>query len=121
MQNLFETLDGRRTMFMARYLPYFNGSFFASAPDEGDHPEVLDITQIPGAIAVLRRASDADWESVNPTIFGTMFEGALDPSKRAQLGAHYTSEADIRLVLEPVLMLPLNREWEAVQAKPRRC
>ena len=117
MQALFETLDGRHATYMARVLPYFNGSLFATSPDEGERIEVLDITQIPGAIAVLRRASDADWESVNPTIFGTMFEGALDPSKRAQLGAHYTSEADIRLVIEPVLMLPLNREWEAVQAE----
>lgn len=115
MQTLFETLDGRHTTYMARYLPYFNGSFFATTPDEGERPEVLDITEIPGALAVLQSASDARWESVNPTIFGTMFEGALDPSKRAQLGAHYTSESDIRLVLEPVLMQPLMREWETVQ------
>jgi hypothetical protein len=117
MRELFEALDERRTTFMLRTLPYFNGSLFAAASDEGDLPDVLDITTIPGAVDVLRRASDAGWARVNPTIFGTMFEGALDPGKRAQLGAHYTSEADIRLVLEPVLMLPLNREWEAVQAE----
>ena len=30
-----------------------------------------------------------------PSIFGTLFERALDASKRAQLGAHYTAAADI--------------------------
>ena len=39
----------------------------------------------------------------------------MDSSKRAQLGAHYTSADDIMLVVEPVVMEPLRREWEAVQ------
>jgi hypothetical protein len=37
------------------------------------------------------------------------FERSLDPSKRAQLGAHYTSREDILAVVEPVLMAPLRR------------
>jgi hypothetical protein len=53
---------------------------------------------------------------VEPAIFGTLFERSLDPAKRAQLGAHYTSRADILLLVEPVLMAPLRREWEQVQA-----
>ncbi|MGJ3241201.1 MAG: class I SAM-dependent DNA methyltransferase, partial [Anaerolineae bacterium] len=47
-----------------------------------------------------------------PAIFGTLFERSLDPDKRAQLGAHYTSREDILLIVEPVLMRPLEREWE---------
>ncbi|PLS78728.1 MAG: hypothetical protein CYG59_16935, partial [Chloroflexi bacterium] len=35
--------------------------------------------------------------------------------KRSQLGAHYTSRDDILLLVEPVLMQPLRREWAAVQ------
>jgi len=46
-----------------------------------------------------------------------LFERSLDPGRRAQLGAHYTSRADILLVVEPVLMLPLRRRWVAVQAE----
>jgi hypothetical protein len=117
IQALFEAMDGRTKSFMMKRVPYFNGGLFARSTDEGDQSEVLDVTQVPGALAVLRSATQAVWKDVNPTIFGTMFEGALDPSKRAQLGAHYTSEADIRLVLEPVLMLPLNREWDAIRAE----
>lgn len=117
LRDLFEAMDGRARDFMYQPVRYFNGGLFAPGDDESDHAEVLAIASIPGTMDLLRRVSDASWREVNPTIFGTMFEGALDPGKRAQLGAHYTSEADIRLVLEPVLMLPLNREWEAIRAE----
>jgi hypothetical protein len=30
--------------------------------------------------------------------------GALEPEQRSQLGAHYTSEADIRALVEPVAL-----------------
>jgi type I restriction-modification system DNA methylase subunit len=58
-----------------------------------------------------------DWSSIEPAIFGTLFERSLDPNKRSQLGAHYTSEADIRLIVEPVLMEPLRRRWAEVEQK----
>lgn len=54
---------------------------------------------------------------MEPAIFGTLFERSLDPSKRAQLGAHYTSRDDILLIVEPVLMAPLRREWAAIQTQ----
>ncbi len=34
---------------------------------------------------------------------------------RAELGAHYTSRADIEALVEPVLMAPLQREWREAQ------
>ena len=60
-------------------------------------------------------ASKKNWQNIEPSIFGTLFERALDASKRSQLGAHYTSADDIMLVVEPVVMAPLRREWEAAQ------
>jgi hypothetical protein len=52
---------------------------------------------------------------------GTLFERALDFEEggklRAQLGAHYTSEADIKTLVEPVLMAPLRREWKALKGE----
>ena len=33
------------------------------------------------------------------------------PDQRAMLGAQYTSKQDILLIVEPVLMAPLRREW----------
>jgi hypothetical protein len=121
MQMLFSAMDGRVPGFIMKPVPYFNGGLFAdSAPGAQDGLEALDLTQIANGINLLKEVSEADWRKVDPSIFGTLFEGALDPKKRAQLGAHFTSEADIRLIVEPVLMQPLNREWDAIrdQAEP---
>ena len=50
---------------------------------------------------------------------GTLFERALDPEQRAQLGAHYTSEEDILTMVEPVLMAPFRREWSVLKSESR--
>ena len=119
LRQLFDAMNGRREDFMLRRIPYFNGSIFAPDPDEGNSPDVPDLSQLDQVeiFQQIERASQANWRSVNPTIFGTLFERALDPSKRAQLGAHYTSESDIRLIVEPVLMQPLHALWEQTRAQ----
>src|SRR5438105_6521180 len=48
---------------------------------------------------------------------GNLFERGLDPDHRAQLGAHYTSEEDIKTLVEPVLMVPLRREWSKIKGE----
>ncbi len=120
LQELFQAMNGERALFALRRVPYFNGGLFQeSSEGANDGTQVLDLADealIAGALLTLETVANADWRRVNPTIFGTLFEAALDTTKRAQLGAHYTSEADIRLIVEPVLMLPLQREWEAVRA-----
>jgi type II restriction/modification system DNA methylase subunit YeeA len=68
-------------------------------------------------IETLLRVSALDWSAIEPAIFGTLFERSLDPDKRSQLGAHYTSRDDIMLIVEPVLMAPLRRRWVEVKAK----
>lgn len=84
----------------------FNGGLFAE----------IDVVPLTGdEIQQLAEASKLDWASIEPAIIGTLFERSLDPSRRAQLGAHYTGRADIRRVVEPVVMTPLRRRWEEVQ------
>lgn len=121
LENLFKAMDGKTQSFMMKPIHYFNGGLFAeSAAGARDGYEVLDIAtpkDLPSAMQILRDAAEADWSQINPTIFGTLFERALDPNKRAQLGAHYTSEADIRLIVEPVLMQPLYDEWAQIRAE----
>jgi type II restriction/modification system DNA methylase subunit YeeA len=68
---------------------------------------------------ILAGVSGLDWSSIEPSILGTLFERSLDPSKRSQIGAHYTSKEDILLVVEPVLMAPLRRRWADVQEQAR--
>ena len=81
----------------------FNGDLF----DESDTVELSGV-----ALFHLVQAVDKNWRDIEPSIFGTLFEGALDAAKRSQLGAHYTGADDIMLVVEPVLMKPLRREWD---------
>jgi type II restriction/modification system DNA methylase subunit YeeA len=71
-------------------------------------------------VRTLAEAGGLDWGSVEPAIFGTLFERSLDPGKRAQLGAHYTGRADIERVVEPVVLAPLRRRWQEVRTEADR-
>ncbi|MCH7807598.1 MAG: class I SAM-dependent DNA methyltransferase [Planctomycetes bacterium] len=94
--------------FGVERIAHFNGGLFDDAP-------ALRLTA--ADIDVLIAAAAQDWASVEPAIFGTLFERSLDPNTRAQIGAHYTSREDIMLVVEPVVMAPLRREWETIKEK----
>lgn len=93
--------------FMMRPIPYFNGRLF----EDSDVPEEITGQEI----HILAELDNLNWADVEPSIFGTLFERVLDPNKRKQ-GTYYTSRADIELIVEPVLMAPLQREWAALQA-----
>ena len=107
IKELFGAMAGKQSHIFWQRVPYFNGGLF----DEQADDLVLDLSNNEDARNVLFEVNLRDWKEVEPSIFGTLFERALDPGKRAQLGAHYTSESDIRLVVEPVLMSPLRRRW----------
>ena len=88
-------------------IPRFNGGLF-------DNDEVLPLNA--DELIFLAEAAKLDWSKVEPAIFGTLFERSLDPAKRSALGLHYTSRDDILLIVEPVLMAPLRRDWAEVKA-----
>ncbi len=97
--------------FGADKILHFNGGLF-------DDDRVLQLDS--DAMDIIANIDALDWSAIKPSIFGTLFERGLDPSKRSQLGAHYTGEDDILLIVEPVLMAPLRREWEQVKDEVRR-
>ena len=68
-------------------------------------------------IAIVRQVSELDWSQIEPAIFGALFERGLDPDKRAQLGAHYTDRASIEMLIEPVVIAPLRREFETMKGE----
>jgi len=63
---------------------HFNGGLFKNAT-----AFELGCEQI-GELLV---AAKAEWREVDPAIFGTLLEQALDPQERRKLGAHYTPRA----------------------------
>ena len=91
-------------------IQHFNGALFEGAT-------VLRLTT--DELKVLHEAAQLEWDAVDPSIFGTLFERGLDPEKRTQLGAHYTSREDIVTIVEPVVLEPLRREWEEVKGEAR--
>lgn len=86
--------------------PYADGGLFAeSALVDLDHEEV----------ELLREACRYDWRLVEPAIFGTLLEGALGRERQWAFGAHYTSEADIRKVVEPTVVEPWRERIAACE------
>ena len=84
----------------------FNGGLF-----QGIDPIQLDANQI----QLLIDAAKADWRFVEPAIFGTLLERALDPRERHKLGAHFTPRAYVERLVMPTLIEPLREEWRTVQ------
>ncbi|MFN8483098.1 MAG: type IIL restriction-modification enzyme MmeI [Anaerolineae bacterium] len=109
LRQLFEAMSSGG-VFGYDAIRHFDGGLF-------DDAAALDLGS--EGLAILDRLTALDWSSIEPSVFGTLFERSLDPDKRAQLGAHYTSRQDILLIVEPVLMTPLRREWAEVQARAR--
>lgn len=62
-------------------------------------------------IDVLIKAASADWRQVEPAIFGTLLERALDVKERAKLGAHYTPRSYVERLVGPTIMEPLRDDW----------
>lgn len=106
LQGLFETMrDGG--FFGVVNVPWFNGGLF----------KVVKVPILTEAdVAALRTASGLNWSAIDPSIFGTLFERGLDPSKRSQLGAHYTDPQTILRLVDPVVLRPLRTEWASHKA-----
>jgi type II restriction/modification system DNA methylase subunit YeeA len=108
LRQLFAAMSTKGNNFGMYDIAWFNGGLFAD-------DEAFDLTS--ADMAALRKAAALDWSNVEPSIFGTLFERSLDPDKRSQLGAHYTSAEDILLIVEPVVMAPLRARWQQVEAE----
>jgi hypothetical protein len=89
-------------------IEWFNGGLF----DDGT---ALPLTE--DDIRVALDAAQQNWSEINPSIMGTLFERGLDPSKRSQIGAFYTDAEKIMMIVRPVIIEPLLREWADVRTK----
>jgi type II restriction/modification system DNA methylase subunit YeeA len=106
-QDLFRAMQsGGRVGY--EHVEWFNGGLF-------DTDEVLPLDQTDTALVL--KAARLDWSEIDPSIFGTLFERGLDPDKRSQLGAHYTDRDKIMMLVEPVVIRPLQAEWETIKAQ----
>ncbi|MDQ8173015.1 MAG: class I SAM-dependent DNA methyltransferase, partial [Gemmatimonadota bacterium] len=115
LSELFQVLDTPETSRqktldedLARF-PYVNGELF-SAP-----------LRIPAFDAKMRQslldACRFDWSNISPAIFGSLFQSVLDGKERRTQGAHYTTEANILKVIQPLFLDALREEFERLRAR----
>ncbi len=108
MESLWRDMDrGGFSAVVANTLLRFNGKLFKDAA-------ALTLTR--QQIDDLSDAAKANWRDVEPAIFGTLLERALDPKERHGLGAHYTPRAYVERLVLPTVIEPLRTEWRSVQA-----
>ncbi len=96
---------------LAKDVLHFNGKLF-KAPGSPGYTLPLNLEQIDGLLAAAR----ASWKEVEPSIFGTLLERALEPTERHALGAHYTPRAYVERLVLPTVVEPLRAEWADAQA-----
>jgi hypothetical protein len=108
LEHLWGVMDeGGYEPRMMQTIKRFNGSLFKNRralPLDGD------------GIAELAIAAGRDWGDVEPAIFGTLLERALDPRERSKLGAHYTPRAYVEKLVVPTIIEPLRADWELAQS-----
>ncbi|TVQ29413.1 MAG: hypothetical protein EA370_15150 [Wenzhouxiangella sp.] len=108
MRQLWETMNtGGYSGVLNEQILRFNGNLFTDI-----NPIPLNAEQI----GLLIDAARHDWSEVEPAIFGTLLERALDPEVRHKLGAHYTPRAYVERLVLPTVIDPLRDEWKDVQA-----
>ena len=110
LSELFRLMSHREAgrFFGNERVEWFDGGLF-------DGAEVIPCTR--DELDAMHEAALLDWSRVEPEILGTLFERGLDPDKRGQLGAHYTDHAKIMLVVKPVVLDPLRREFAAMRER----
>ncbi len=101
-ENRFKNLDEQLAEF-----PYVNGKLFE---------EILLTASFDSKMRqALLNCCYIDWSKISPAIFGSMFQSVMSPKERRNLGAHYTSEANILKLIKPLFLGELWKEFEKIK------
>jgi len=112
MQDLWKAMDeGSFTATIREKVKRFNGEFFKKR-------RALPLAK--EEIGELLAAARYDWKDVEPAIFGTFLEQALDPADRRKLGAHYTPRAYVERLVIATVIDPLRAEWDNTRSTADR-
>jgi hypothetical protein len=112
LKGLWQTMNGGGfSQVLMHDLKRFNGGLFKDA-------DALPLDNL--QLGLLIEAAEADWKQVEPAIFGTLLERALDAKQRHKLGAHYTPRAYVERLVTPTIMEPLREDWRNVQIAVQR-
>ncbi|MFO7542570.1 MAG: type IIL restriction-modification enzyme MmeI [Thiobacillus sp.] len=108
LEDLWRAMDsGKFAVSLQAEVAHFNGKLCKTS-------DALPLTR--AQIETLIAAAKQDWKHVEPAIFGTLIERALDPAERHSLGAHFTPRAYVERLVLPTVIEPLRNQWANVQA-----
>ncbi|MCE2891931.1 MAG: class I SAM-dependent DNA methyltransferase [Hyphomonadaceae bacterium] len=109
LKDLWQAMDkGGDSLAIDAKVRHFNGGLFASTT-------VFDLER--AEIGELLAAASKNWREVEPAIFGTLLEQALDPKERARLGAHFTPRPYVERLVEATILGTLKEDWDHVLRK----
>lgn len=111
VEALWQAMNQGTNFGFSGELLQFNGGLFADFT-------AFELTT--AQLQVLLQAAKREWKDVEPAIFGTLLERALDPKERSKLGAHYTPRSYVERLVRPVVMEPLQERWVEVQAEAKK-
>ena len=108
---LFRQMSSKTQAEAGKYknVPYFNGGLFKKV-----EPLLLDCS----ILRLLENACEVNWTSVDPAIFGSLFEGTMNAEQRHEFGAHFTSEDDIKKIVIPCIVRPWKERISSAQTIP---
>ncbi len=87
--------------------PYVNGKLYE---------EFLPIPTFDSDMRnILLECCYLDWSKISPAIFGSLFQSIMDKVLRRNLGAHYTSEANILKLIKPLFLDELYDKFESIK------
>ncbi|MFM2169652.1 MAG: hypothetical protein RIS79_4023 [Verrucomicrobiota bacterium] len=87
-----------------RQFPYVNGQLFEEKLEFADFTTAMR--------AALLKAANFRWERISPAVFGSLFQGVMDAKDRRQVGAHYTSEANILKLIRSLFLDDMRAEFD---------
>ncbi len=112
VEQLWRAMDkGDFAYAIEQQVKRFNGKLFKDT-------EVFPLEK--HEIGELLAAAKRNWKEVEPAIFGTLLEQALDEAERSRLGAHYTPRAYVERLVVVTVLEPLRQDWAQVQATAER-
>lgn len=118
IQKLFSTLnlpEKKRQNSLPEYLkafPYVNGRLF----EERISPPNFT----PKMKESLIKTCKFDWSEISPAIFGSIFQNAMDEQLRRELGSHFTSETNVKKVINSLFMDELWEEYNKSKRNPKK-
>lgn len=69
---------------------------------------------------IILDSATLDWGFISPAIFGSIFQGVMNPEERREIGAHYTSEENILKLIKPLFLDELRDEFEKIRGNSKQ-